>query len=75
VRLLLLYPYGAIRDPVTNAWSALPEPPARPSGLEGFLGTVGDTTLVGRHLLKARRPPSSGPVLQPFADAEPPALR
>jgi hypothetical protein len=45
------YPYGGIVDPATMTWTPLPEPPTAKSGLAGYLGSVGDRTLVGGHLL------------------------
>jgi len=43
---------GAIFDPATGTWAALPEPKNRRSGLEGVIGSVGDRTLVGGQLLQ-----------------------
>ena len=45
------YPYGAILDPATRVWTALPDPPAPGSGIQGSIGNVGDSTLVGGQLL------------------------
>lgn len=44
------YPFGGIFDPSSNTWSPLPDPPSG-AGLQGAVGTVGQQTLIGGHLL------------------------
>ena len=44
------FPFGGIFNPADSSWAPLPDPPAA-TGLDGYILSVGDNTLVGGHLL------------------------